>query len=97
MAASGQIGYAPLLQSGVLADAAFSSENPQVSNSSDSRRTFQDEIRDVLGKQRTWDVGRHVANELRGDLGDKFIGLALQAVFVTDAVVHGLEQGRGGW
>lgn len=52
-------------------------------------------MRDVLGKPRTRHVGRYVALELRGDPDDKYIGLAFQAVFVTDAVVHGLGQGRG--
>lgn len=70
------------------------SENSKVSNSPDCRGALKDEVINVLGQQRTGDIAGHVLHKLRWYLHDECVGLALQAMFVTDSVVHGFEQGR---
>ena len=56
---------------------------PLVPDFADSWRPAQDEFRDVLGQERTWDVGRHPFYELRRNQDDERVRIAFQAVPVT--------------
>src|ERR1700692_4149047 len=67
-------------------------KNSQMPNLADTRRAFQEEISDVLGKKGARNVRRHVFDHLRRNLGDVVVGRARQAVLVADAIVH---DGRG--
>ena len=64
-------------------------QQAQVTNLSDLRRAFQDEIGDVFRQKRSRDVCRYVVDELRGHVNDEVVRVALEAVFVCDAVLHG--------
>ena len=67
-----------------------------MANLADTRRAFQDEISDVLGKQGARNVRGHAFDNLRRNLGDVVVGRARQAVLVADAIVHdGGEPGEG--
>ena len=65
-----------------------------MANLADTRRAFQDEISDVLGKQGARNVRGHAFDNLRRNLGDVVVGRARQAVLVADAIVH--EGGESG-
>src|SRR6202045_3772616 len=67
-------------------------KNSQMPNLADTRRAFQDQIGDVLGKKGAWNIRGHVFDHLRRKLCDVVVGRARQAVLVADAIVH---DGRG--
>ena len=55
---------------------------------SDGRRTTQDEFGDVFGQECARDVARNPVYELRRNQNDERVRIVLEAVFVTDAVIH---------
>ena len=75
------------------------SKNPKIANAFDSRRALEYELRDVFRQQRTRYVGRNPFYQLRRDLNDEFVGIALQAVLVANSVVHVMCRltGWSGW
>jgi hypothetical protein len=64
------------------------SEHPKVPDFPDARRPAEDEFCDVLGQECSRDVARNPAYELRRNVNDERGRIALEAVFVTDAVIH---------
>lgn len=66
-----------------------------MANLADTRRAFQDEISDVLGKQGARNVRGHAFDNLRRNLGDVVVGRARQAVLVADAIVHDWGESGG--
>ena len=67
-------------------------KNSQMPNLANTRRAFQDEIGDVLGKKGARNVRGHVFDHLRRNRGDVVVGRARQAVLIADEIVH---DGRG--
>jgi hypothetical protein len=67
-----------------------SSENPEIPDFPDTRRALQDQVCNVMYSGRS---ARHIRwyifDELRWDVGDKFVRRILEAsVFVADSVIH---------
>jgi hypothetical protein len=54
-------------------------------------------FRDVLGQGRARDVGRNPFYELRWNLNDGPVGIAVEAVLITDSVVHTVMLRLGAW
>lgn len=64
-------------------------KNPHVPDLADSRRALQDQIGDVFGHQCAGHVVRDICDELRRYVNNERVGIAFEAVFVADSVVHG--------
>ena len=63
-------------------------KNSQMPNLADTRRAFQDEIGDVLGKKGARNVRGHAFDQLRWDLYNVVLGGASQTVLVANAIIH---------
>jgi hypothetical protein len=63
-------------------------EYPQVTDSADVRRSFQDQVCDEFGEQGAWNVRGNVVDQLRGDARDEVVGGVCQTVLITDSVLH---------
>ena len=64
------------------------SENPEMPDLPDLGRALQDQVGDVLGEECARQISRYSFDELRWNVDDEFVRFILQAVFITDAVVH---------
>src|SRR5260370_31591118 len=65
-----------------------SSQNPEMPDLPDLGRAVQDQLGDVFGQECPRHISRYVFYELRWDVDDEFVRFILQAVFITDAVIH---------
>lgn len=63
-------------------------EYAQIPDFPDCWRPAQDEVSDVLGHQSPGNIRGNTFYELRRNLHDERVRLALEAVFVTDSVIH---------
>jgi hypothetical protein len=72
----------------LFAGGSSRSEHPKVPDFSHGWRPVQDEFRNVLGQECARNVAGDSFYELRRNLNNERVRIALEAVFVTDAVIH---------
>jgi len=54
----------------------------------DAGRALQNKVGDVFGQKSAWHINWYIFDELRWNVDDEFVRFFLQAVFITDAVIH---------